>query len=110
MRKGLEQRLVEPTRFNTAGDIRQTLVFRGFTDDDRWFDILWRVRGLRTIGHGNGAGRRAPVRSTAGEGEIRWVALLCEACERRHSRILAATQKSFHTCEVCGGTGNTAGR
>lgn len=47
MRKELEQRLVEryPTWFNTTGDIRHTLMPRGFTHDDGWFDILWRLCG-----------------------------------------------------------------
>jgi hypothetical protein len=47
MRKELEQKLVErwPTWFNTAGDIKHTLMPRGFTHDDGWFDILWRVCG-----------------------------------------------------------------
>jgi hypothetical protein len=43
MNKALEQKMVErwPTWFNTGGDIKHTLMSRGFTHDDRWFDILW---------------------------------------------------------------------
>ena len=43
MNKALEQKMVErwPTWFNTGGDIKHTLMPRGFTHDDRWFDILW---------------------------------------------------------------------
>jgi len=45
MHKALEQKLIErwPTWFNTGGDIRHTLMPRGFTHDDGWFDILWRL-------------------------------------------------------------------
>jgi hypothetical protein len=45
MRKELEQCLVErwPTWFDIGGDIRHTLMPRGFTHDDGWFDILWRL-------------------------------------------------------------------
>jgi hypothetical protein len=45
MRKELEQRVVErwPTWFNTGGDIRHTAMPWGFTHDDGWFDILWRL-------------------------------------------------------------------
>jgi len=47
MQKELEQKLIErwPTWFNTAGDIRHTAMPRGFTNDDGWFDILWRLCG-----------------------------------------------------------------
>jgi hypothetical protein len=42
MNKTLEQKLVErfPTWFDVKGDIRHTLMPRGFTHDDGWFDIL----------------------------------------------------------------------
>jgi hypothetical protein len=45
MNKALEQKLTErwPTWFNTKGDIRHTLMPWGFTHDDGWFDILWRL-------------------------------------------------------------------
>src|SRR6202046_291071 len=45
MRKELERRLVErwPTWFDTAGDIRNTAMPRGFEHDDGWFYILWRL-------------------------------------------------------------------
>jgi hypothetical protein len=45
MRKELGQRLVErwPTWFNTGGDIRHTLMSRGLTHGDGWFDIVWRL-------------------------------------------------------------------
>jgi hypothetical protein len=45
MHKSLEQKLVErwPQWFNTRGDIRHTLMSWGFTHDDGWFDILWRL-------------------------------------------------------------------
>jgi hypothetical protein len=45
MREELEQRLVErwPTWFKTEGDIRFTAMPWGFTHDDGWFNILWRL-------------------------------------------------------------------
>src|SRR5580704_13157230 len=45
MNKALEQKMVErwPTWFNIGGDIRYTLIPRGSTHDDGWFDILWRL-------------------------------------------------------------------
>jgi hypothetical protein len=45
MDKALEPRLVEhwPTWFNTGGDVRHTLMPRGFTHGDGWFDIAWRL-------------------------------------------------------------------
>ena len=41
MRKELEQRTGQrwPTWFNTKGDIKHTLMPRGFTHDDGWFEI-----------------------------------------------------------------------
>jgi len=44
MRKELEQRLVEhwPTWFNPWGDIRQTLMPRGFSHDSRLIDVIVR--------------------------------------------------------------------
>jgi hypothetical protein len=45
MQKELEQHLVErwPTWFDTGGDIKHTLMPWGFTHDDGWFEILWRL-------------------------------------------------------------------
>jgi hypothetical protein len=45
MRKEFEQRMIErwPQWFDTEGDIRHTLMPWGFTHDDGWFDILWRL-------------------------------------------------------------------
>ena len=45
MREELERRLVErwPTWFNVEGDIRETLMPRGFTHGDGWFDLVWRL-------------------------------------------------------------------
>ena len=45
MREELEQKLVErwPTWFNIKGDFRHTAMPRGFTHDDGWFDIVWRL-------------------------------------------------------------------
>ena len=43
MAKAPEQRLVErwPSWFNTGGDSRHTLMPRGFTHGDGWFDVVW---------------------------------------------------------------------
>jgi hypothetical protein len=41
----LEQKLTArwPTWFNVSGDIRNTLMPRGFQHGDGWFDLLWRL-------------------------------------------------------------------
>jgi len=45
MHKELEQKLVErwPSWFNTKGDFRYTGMTLGFTHDDGWFEIIWRL-------------------------------------------------------------------
>jgi hypothetical protein len=47
MHKALEHKLVEwfPTWFDVKGDMKHTLMSRGFTHGDGWFDILWRLCG-----------------------------------------------------------------
>jgi hypothetical protein len=53
MNKALEQKLVErwPTWFNTGGDIKHTLMPRGFTHGDGWFDIPSHRAGLLPFEH-----------------------------------------------------------
>jgi hypothetical protein len=132
MRKELEQRLVGrwPRWFNTRGDIRHTAMPRGFTNDDGWFDLLWRLcedleplvakfeqasgsqfevlqvkekfGGMRIhVNHANDAIRR---RIEAGEQEY---SLTCEVCgkpgklrERRSIKTLCDEDASSGTTEL----------
>jgi hypothetical protein len=110
MRKELEQKLVErwPTWFNVNGDIRQTLMPRGFTVRDGWFDIIWRLCEdleplvveveLKT-------GRRFEVLQVKEKfGGLRFYTNL--HTDTISERIQAAGLESIHTCEVCGQPGS----
>lgn len=104
MQKELEQHLVErwPMWFNTGGDIRHTLMPRGFTHDDGWFDIsLAIMRGLGTIGHEmeRAGGRQFEVLQVKEKlGGLRIHVNYANDAIRQ--RIEAAIQESSHTCEV----------
>jgi hypothetical protein len=109
MRKALEHRLVErwPTWFDTGGDIKHTLMPRGFTHDDGWFDILWRLcEDLEPL-------VTEMEQETGSQFEILQVKEkfgglrihVNHANDAIRQRIEAAIQESFHTCEVCGQPG-----
>jgi hypothetical protein len=109
MRKALEQTLVErwPTWFNTEGDIRHTLMPWGFTHDDGWFDIVWRLcENLEPLvsEFEQAAGCQFEVLQVKEKfGGLRFYVNHRNDAIRR--RILAAQEESFHTCEVCGQPG-----
>jgi hypothetical protein len=109
MRKELEQKLVErwPTWFNTEGDIRHTLMSRGFTHDDGWFDILWRLCGdLEPLVADleKATGRQFEILQVKEKfGGLRIHVNDADDAIRR--RLLDAELESFHTCEVCGQPG-----
>jgi hypothetical protein len=109
MRKELEQKLVErwPAWFNTGGDIKHTLMSRGFTHDDGWFDILWRLCvDLEFL-----------VAEFEQKTECQFEILQVKekfgglrihvnnANDPIRQRIETAIQESLHTCEVCGQPG-----
>ena len=109
MHKELEQRLVErwPRWFNTRGDIRHTLMPRGFTNDDGWFDILWRLcEDLEPLvaAFEEASGSQFEVLQVKEKfGGLR--VYVNDANEAIDQRIETAIQESFHTCEVCGQPG-----
>jgi hypothetical protein len=109
MRKELEQQLIErwPTWFNTGGDIKHTLMPRGFTHDDGWFDILLRLcEDLEPL-----------VAEFEQKTECQFDILQVKekfgglrihvnhANDAIRQRIETAIQESLHTCEVCGQPG-----
>jgi hypothetical protein len=109
VRKELEQKLVErwPTWFNVNGDIRETLMPRGFTVRDGWFDIIWRLCEdleplvaeveLKT-------GSRFEVLQVKEKfAGLRFYTNL--HTDATSERIEAASLESFRTCEVCGQPG-----
>jgi hypothetical protein len=109
MDKALEQKLVErwPTWFNTGGDIRHTSMPWGFTHDDGWFDILWRLcedlEPLVTEMERAG-GRQLEVPQVKEKfGGLRFYANCRNGPIRQ--RIETALQESFHTYEICGQPG-----
>ena len=110
MRKELEQRLVErwPTWFNTRGDIRHTAMPRGFTNDDGWFDILWRLcedlEPLVAELEAAGGPKFEVLQVKEKFGGLRFY-VNCRRNEAIRRRIGIAIQESFHTCEVCGQPG-----
>jgi hypothetical protein len=110
MRKELERKLVErwPRWFNTGGDIRHTAMPDGFTHDDGWFDILWRLcEDLEPLVAklGQETGCQFEVLQVKEKfGGLRFY-VNCRRDEAIRQRILAAQEESFHTCEVCGKPG-----
>jgi hypothetical protein len=109
LQKELEQRLVVrwPTWFNTGGDIKHTLMPRGFTHDDGWFDILWRLcedlePSVTEMEQETGSQFEIlQVKEKFGGLRIH----VNHANDAIRQRIEAAIQESFHTCEVCGQPG-----
>jgi hypothetical protein len=110
MNKALEQKLVErwPTWFNIKGDIRHTAMPWGFTHDDGWFDIVWRLcEDLEPLvtEMGQAGGRQFEVLQVKEKfGGLRFY-VNCRKEEAIRQRIGAAAQESFRTCEVCGHPG-----
>lgn len=110
MRKELEQRLVEhwPRWFNTQGDIRHTAMPRGFTHDDGWFDILWRLcEDLEPLiaKFEQESGSQFEVLQVKEKfGGLRFY-VNCRQNEAISQRIGIAADESFHTCEICGQPG-----
>jgi hypothetical protein len=110
MRKELEQRLFErwPTWFNPKGDVRYTGMTLGFTHDDGWFDILWRLCGdlepLVAEFEATGGQKFEVLQVKEKFGGLRFY-VNCRRNEAISQRIDAAIQESFHTCEVCGQPG-----
>jgi hypothetical protein len=110
MRKELEQKLVErwPQWFDTEGDIRHTAMPDGFTHDDGWFGILWRLcEDLEPLI----AGHEFEVLQVKEKfGGLRFYVRLdglrlSHADDAISRRIGAAVEESFHTCEICGQPG-----
>jgi hypothetical protein len=109
MRKELEQKLIErwPKWFNNRGDFRYTAMPRGFTHDDGWFDLLWRLCGdLEPLvaEFEQEAGRQFEILQVKEKfGGLR--IHVNHANDAIRHRLEAAQQESFHTCEVCGQPG-----
>jgi hypothetical protein len=109
MRKELEQRLVErwPRWFNTKGDIRCTAMPRGFTHDDGWFDLLWRLcEDLEPLvaAFEQASGSQFEVLQVKEKfGGLRFY--VSDADDAIHQRIGIAADESFRTCEICGQPG-----
>jgi hypothetical protein len=107
--KELEHRPIErwPKWFNTKGDIRYTAMPRGFTHDDGWFDILWRLCGdleplVAELERATGCQFEIlQVKEKFGGLRIH----VNQANDAIRQRIEAAAQESFRTCEVCGQPG-----
>ena len=109
MRKELERRLVErwPTWFKTGGDIRHTAMPRGFTHDDGWFDIVWRLCGdleplVAQLEQEIGC-QFEVLQVKEKFGGLRFY--VNRKSDAIRQRIEAAIQESLHTCEVCGQPG-----
>ena len=106
MRDELERRLVErwPTWFNVQGDIRETLMPRGFTHGDGWFDLVWRLcERLEPVVAAEEAesGRPFHVLQVKEKfGGLRFYPNYNN--DAIYALIEAAEIESLHTCEVCG--------
>jgi hypothetical protein len=109
MHKELEQKLVEqwPSWFNTKGDFRYTGMTLGFTHDDGWFEIIWRLCAdleplLAELEQETGLKFEIlQVKEKFGGLRVH----TNQANDAIRQRIEAAIQESFHTCEVCGQPG-----
>ena len=110
MRKELEQKLVErwPTWFNIKGDIRHTAMPWGFTHDDGWFGLLWRLcedlEPLVTEMEQAGGRQFEVLQVKEKFGGLRFY-VNCRKEKAIRQRIGAAAEESFRTCEVCGQPG-----
>jgi hypothetical protein len=110
MHKELEQKLVErwPSWFNTKGDFRYTGMTLGFTHDDGWFEIIWRLcADLEPLvaEFEQETGSQFEVLQVKEKfGGLRFY-VNCRRNDAIRQRILAAIEESFHTCEVCGQPG-----
>jgi hypothetical protein len=113
MHKALEQKLIErwPTWFDTGGDIRHTLMPRGFTHDDGWFDILWRLcedlEPLVAQFEQASGGQFEVLQVKEKFGGLRMH--VNHANDAIRQRIETAIQESFHTCGLRP-AGETAGK
>jgi hypothetical protein len=109
MRKELEQRLVDrwPTWFDTQGDIRHTLMSWGFTHDDGWFEMLWRLcEDLEPLvaAFEQESGLKFEILQVKEKfGELR--IHVSEANDAIRQRIKTDQQEAFHTCEICSQAG-----
>jgi hypothetical protein len=106
MRKELQQKLVErwPRWFNIGGDIRHKAMPRGFTHDDGWFHILWRLCEdleplVAKLEQASGTQFEVlQVKEKFGGLRIH----VNHANDAIRQRIEIAIQEFLHTCEVCG--------
>lgn len=81
---------------------------RGFTHDDGWFDILWRLcedlEPLVTEMEQSGGRQFEVLQVKETFGGLRFY-VNCRKEEAIRQRIGAAAQESLRTCEVCGQPG-----
>ena len=89
------------------GDVRDTAMPRGFTHDDGWFDILWRLcEDLEPLvaAFERETGRQFEVLQVKEKfGELR--IHVNHANDAIRERIEAAKEEAYRTCEVCGQPG-----
>jgi hypothetical protein len=110
MQKALEQKLVErwPTWFDTEGDVRYTAMPWGFTHDDGWFDILWRLcedlEPLVAEFEAAGGHKFEVLQVKEKFGGLRFY--VNHKSDAIRQRIEAAIEESFHNCEICEKPGN----
>jgi hypothetical protein len=96
-----------PLWFNTKGDFRYTGMTLGFTHDDGWFEIIWRLCAdleplLAELEQETGLKFEIlQVKEKFGGLRVH----TNQANDAIRQRIEAAIQESFHTCEVCGQPG-----
>ena len=109
MHKELENKLVErwPTWFNTKGDFRYTGMTLGFTHDDGWFDIVWRLCGdleplVAELEQETGL-KFEILQVKEKFGGLR--VYTNQANDAIRQRLGAAAEESFRTCEACGQPG-----
>ena len=109
MRKELERRLVErwPTWFSVEGDIRETLMPRGFTHGDGWFDLIWRLcERLEPVVAAEEAESGRPFQVLQVKEKFGGLRFYHNYNNDAISALIAAAKiEAFHTCEVCGQPG-----
>jgi hypothetical protein len=93
---------------NTGGDMRHTLMPRGFAHDDGWFEILWRLCGdleplLAQFEREAAVCQFEVLQGKEKSGGLR--IHVTYANDAIPQRIEAAKKESFHICEVCGQSG-----